>query len=168
MRTLYSGDRENRAEFEAVLEGQTRYVENRYATASFTATDIAFHLSTRLIDSNRRHRQLGAGVSGIRPTSWVLGRVRIWKIVDIYIYIYIYIYISHINIYSSRYDLKVCDDGTLVQILCFWKLSISCLYLQCHHNVSKTEFCLRLQVKPTQLGPIDRASPYLRTIWTLC
>jgi hypothetical protein len=30
------------------------------------------------------------------------------------------------------------------------------------HNVSDTGFCLRLQVKPTQLGPIDRASPYLR------
>jgi hypothetical protein len=29
--------------------------------------------------------------------------------------------------------------------------------------VSETGFCLRLQVKPTQLGPIDRASPYLRT-----
>jgi hypothetical protein len=27
-------------------------------------------------------------------------------------------------------------------------------------NVSETGFCLRLQVKPTQLGPIDRASPY--------
>jgi hypothetical protein len=31
------------------------------------------------------------------------------------------------------------------------------------HNVSETGFCLRLQVKPTELGPIDRASPYLRT-----
>jgi hypothetical protein len=31
------------------------------------------------------------------------------------------------------------------------------------HKVSETEFCLRLQVKPIQLGPIDRASPYLRT-----
>jgi hypothetical protein len=30
------------------------------------------------------------------------------------------------------------------------------------YNVSETGFCLRLQVKPTQLGPIDRASPYLR------
>jgi hypothetical protein len=29
-------------------------------------------------------------------------------------------------------------------------------------NVPKTAFCLRLQVKPTQLGPFDRASPYLR------
>jgi hypothetical protein len=31
------------------------------------------------------------------------------------------------------------------------------------HNVSETGFCLLLQVKPAQLGPIDRASPYLRT-----
>jgi hypothetical protein len=30
------------------------------------------------------------------------------------------------------------------------------------HNVSETGFCLRLQVKPTQLGPIDRDSPCLR------
>jgi hypothetical protein len=32
-----------------------------------------------------------------------------------------------------------------------------------NHNGSETGFCLRLQVKPTQSGPIDRASPYLRT-----
>jgi hypothetical protein len=31
------------------------------------------------------------------------------------------------------------------------------------HNVSETGFCLRLQVKPIQLGPIARDSPYLRT-----
>jgi hypothetical protein len=30
-------------------------------------------------------------------------------------------------------------------------------------NVSETGFCLRLQVKPTQLDPINRASPYFRT-----
>jgi hypothetical protein len=30
------------------------------------------------------------------------------------------------------------------------------------HKVSETGFCFRLQVKPTQLDPIDRASPYLR------
>jgi hypothetical protein len=29
------------------------------------------------------------------------------------------------------------------------------------HNVSETGFCLRLQVKPIQLGRIDRPSPYL-------
>jgi hypothetical protein len=57
----------------------------------------------------------------------------------------------------------------LVQILCFWTLSIFLslsknrpVYFS-KHNVSETLFCLRLQVKPTQLGPIDRASPYHRT-----
>jgi hypothetical protein len=30
-------------------------------------------------------------------------------------------------------------------------------------NVSEAEFCFRLQVKTTQLGPIYRAGPYLRT-----
>jgi hypothetical protein len=30
------------------------------------------------------------------------------------------------------------------------------------HNVSNTGVCLRLHVEPNQLGPIDRASPYLR------
>jgi hypothetical protein len=45
----------------------------------------------------------------------------------------------------------------------------SCLYLKCRpvslskHNVSETEFCLRHQAKPTQLGPVGRAGPYLRT-----
>jgi hypothetical protein len=40
-----------------------------------------------------------------------------------------------------QYDLKVCDDGTLVQILCFWISSIilvlsktpSCLYFKTQH-----------------------------------
>jgi hypothetical protein len=31
------------------------------------------------------------------------------------------------------------------------------------NNVSETGFCRHLQLKPTQLGPINRASPYLRT-----
>jgi hypothetical protein len=39
----------------------------------------------------------------------------------------------------------------------------SCFYIS-KHNVSETVFCLRLQVEPTQLSPIDRASPYLRNI----
>jgi hypothetical protein len=30
------------------------------------------------------------------------------------------------------------------------------------HNVSEIAFYLHLQVKPTQLGPIDRANPCLR------
>jgi hypothetical protein len=36
-----------------------------------------------------------------------------------------------------------------------------CFYLK--HNVSETGFCLHLHVEPTQLGPVDRASPYLQT-----
>jgi hypothetical protein len=69
----------------------------------------------------------------------------------------------------TRYGLEVCDDGTLVQILCFWTLYIvlslfkSRLVSLSKHSVSETRFCLRLQVKPTQFGPIDTAGPYLRT-----
>jgi hypothetical protein len=60
---------------------------------------------------------------------------------------------------SSFLLLKVCDDGTAVQILCFRTLSIvlslskTVLFYFSKHNVSETGFCLRLQVKPTQLGP---------------
>jgi hypothetical protein len=57
----------------------------------------------------------------------------------------------------------------VVQLLCFWTLSIVLsLSKKRHpvyfskHNVSETGFCIRLQVKP-QLGLIDRANPYLRT-----
>jgi hypothetical protein len=47
----------------------------------------------------------------------------------------------------------------------FFILSIVLFYLKhfpvfIYNNVSETGLCLRLQVKPTQLGPIDRASPY--------
>jgi hypothetical protein len=43
-----------------------------------------------------------------------------------------------------------------------------CLYVKTvlfifQNNVSEAGFCLRLQIKPNQLGPIDRASPCLRT-----
>jgi hypothetical protein len=30
-------------------------------------------------------------------------------------------------------------------------------------KVSETEFCLRFQAEPTQMGSIENASPYLRT-----
>jgi hypothetical protein len=49
----------------------------------------------------------------------------------------------------------------------FWTLSIilslskNCPVYFSKHNISETGFCLSLQVKPTQLGPIDRTSPYL-------
>jgi hypothetical protein len=47
---------------------------------------------------------------------------------------------------------------SLVQLLCFWTLSII-VFLFKTDQVSETGFYLRLQVEPTQLGPIDRASP---------
>jgi hypothetical protein len=51
-------------------------------------------------------------------------------------------------------DLKVCDDGILIQLLCFWTLSVV-LFLLKTHNISETGFSLCLQMELTQLGPID-------------
>jgi hypothetical protein len=50
----------------------------------------------------------------------------------------------------------------ILQLLAFWTLP-TILFLIFRNNISETGFCLRLQVKPTQLGPLDRTSPYLRT-----
>jgi hypothetical protein len=64
---------------------------------------------------------------------------------------------------------KICDDGTLAQVLCFWTLSIVLFSSETpsvfvsKHNVSETGFCLLLQVETTQLGPIDKANTYRRT-----
>jgi hypothetical protein len=54
----------------------------------------------------------------------------------------------------------------MVHILYFWTLSIvsSLSKMLRKYNVSEIGFYLRPQVKPTQLGPIDRASPYLRIL----
>jgi hypothetical protein len=43
----------------------------------------------------------------------------------------------------------------------YWTLSIVLYFIK--HDVSETGFCLRLQVDPTQMGPIERASLRLRT-----
>jgi hypothetical protein len=43
-------------------------------------------------------------------------------------------------------------------------LSKNCPLYFLKHHVSETGFCLRLHVKPTLLGSIDRASPYLRRV----
>jgi hypothetical protein len=48
----------------------------------------------------------------------------------------------------------------MLQLFCLWTLFISCFYLK---DVSETGFCHHIKVEPTQLSPIDRASPYLRT-----
>jgi hypothetical protein len=64
---------------------------------------------------------------------------------------------------SETYKIKV--EKKNVQILCFWTLSIVLslsknrpVYFS-EHKASETAFCLRLQVKPTQLGLNDRVSP---------
>jgi hypothetical protein len=57
--------------------------------------------------------------------------------------------------------LSVQASYEIIKLLCLWTLSIVLLFKT--HNVSETGFCLRLQMTPTQLGPIDRASPYLRS-----
>jgi hypothetical protein len=55
----------------------------------------------------------------------------------------------------------------IVQINIFLDIILRPVFIQKHrlvyitkHNVSETGLSLRLQVKSTQLGPIDRASPY--------
>jgi hypothetical protein len=49
---------------------------------------------------------------------------------------------------------------TLTEFLTF---SIALFLLFKTDNVWGTALCLRPQVEPTQLGPTDRSSPYLRT-----
>jgi hypothetical protein len=58
---------------------------------------------------------------------------------------------------TGRFPLEVYDDGILMQVLCLWTLFVVLFFF------SVTDFCLRLHVEPTQFGPIDKASPYLRT-----
>jgi hypothetical protein len=52
--------------------------------------------------------------------------------------------------------------STFIQLLCFWILSFVLFLLT--PNIPETGFRLCLQVEPTQMSPIDRASPYLRTL----
>jgi predicted nucleic acid-binding protein len=59
-------------------------------------------------------------------------------------------------------EIKKKQKNKFYKYYVFGHYLSSRLYLS-KHNVSETGFCLRLQVKPTQLGPIDRASSYLRT-----
>jgi hypothetical protein len=60
------------------------------------------------------------------------------------------------------------EELTAYKYYVFGHYRSSCLHLKnrrvyfSKHDVSETGFCLRLQVKPTQLGPIDRASPYIQ------
>jgi hypothetical protein len=53
---------------------------------------------------------------------------------------------------SPSLDLKVCDDGMLIQLSCFRTLS-SVLFLRRFGD----------WIQPAPLGQIHRTSPYLRT-----
>jgi hypothetical protein len=68
---------------------------------------------------------------------------------------------SQINLWSQSDQTLSREHETpyRMQLLCFWTSS-GILFLFKTHSFSETGFCLRLQVEPTQLGPIDRARPY--------
>jgi hypothetical protein len=67
---------------------------------------------------------------------------------------------------TCSYDLKLCDYGIL--IIVFLGIIHCPVFLFKTYNVLETGFCLHLQVKLTQLGPIDKASSYLQTGFCLC
>jgi hypothetical protein len=60
------------------------------------------------------------------------------------------------------FSLNIEDQSMCSKVFGYYPSS--CLYLKCSsvsfskQNVSETGFCLRLQVKPTQLDPIDRVN----------
>jgi hypothetical protein len=54
---------------------------------------------------------------------------------------------------SSLFEIKFINENILAAVQFLFKT----------HAVSETGFCLRLQVEPTPLGPIGRASPAFRT-----
>jgi hypothetical protein len=56
---------------------------------------------------------------------------------------------QHTNLYPILFGFQIEKD----------KFGGTCPLYFSKHNVSETGFCLRLQVKPIQLGPIDRAIP---------
>jgi hypothetical protein len=47
--------------------------------------------------------------------------------------------------------MNLCDDSILIYLLCLWTLSIILILFK-KHNVSKTGFCLHLQVEPLNLA----------------
>jgi hypothetical protein len=78
------------------------------------------------------------------------------------------VWVTKLQTKLTDYSAKWLTKKTWLQILCFWTLSIvlslsknNILFIF-QNNVPETGFCLLLQVKPTQLGPIGKASPYLR------
>jgi hypothetical protein len=76
-----------------------------------------------------------------------------------------------------RFGMLSCPTlyNTRSKSLWWWYISTNIMFLDVihspvyisKHNISETGFCFRLQVKPTQLGPIDRTSTYLWRWWIM-
>jgi hypothetical protein len=81
------------------------------------------------------------------------------------------VYADDVSLLVDNIDTRKKNTQTLIDTIITFLDIIQCLVfcLKCRpvyiskHNVSENGFCLRLQVKFTQFGPIDRASPCLRT-----
>jgi hypothetical protein len=63
------------------------------------------------------------------------------------------------KLYAVLSSFKICDNNTNIMFLDTIHRPVYIF----KHNVSETRFYIRLPVKPIQLGPIARDSPYLRT-----
>jgi hypothetical protein len=66
---------------------------------------------------------------------------------------------NHTTLYTLRSNVRYC--AILKQLLIFWTLSIV-LFVYLKQRFGNWTLPLSSGEKPTQLGPIDRASPYLR------
>jgi hypothetical protein len=62
---------------------------------------------------------------------------------------------THSHLEESK---KVVSKGKFKYNYFFWTY-ITFLFLFKTYNASETGFCLRLEVEPIELGPIDRATP---------
>jgi hypothetical protein len=82
-------------------------------------------------------------------------------------FIELYFVFGFISPSYCKYDLRVCDDGKLVHILCSWTLSIvSSLSKMLTKHVSEIGFNLRLQVKPTQSTCLCWIIQSANPVWT--
>lgn len=65
------------------------------------------------------------------------------------------IFFSHKEDENTINDLKVCEDGILTQLLCFWAPFII-LFLFKTHNILETGLCLHHQIQSVELVPISQ------------
>jgi hypothetical protein len=60
---------------------------------------------------------------------------------------------------TGEHVFDVMQPSRLTPEIAITLLSSCLFFLKKKHDVSETTFCLRLQVEPTQMGQIERASP---------